>query len=88
VIWIEGPKFGFRHFREEWNPGELTKSGYAYIVKRVVRGQPLSAAVEVFRGAPTDELPSAAETLTDGTGHRLTTISRGVTFFESKKSKI
>ena len=69
----------------EWNPGELTKSGYAYIVKRLVRGQPLSAAVEVFRGAPTDELPSAAETLTDDTGHRLTTITRGVTFFESRK---
>ena len=69
----------------EWNPGELTKSGYAYIVKRVVRGQPLSAAVEIFRGAPTDELPSGAETLTDDAGHRITMISRGVTFFESKK---
>ena len=69
----------------EWNPGEITKSGYAYIVKRLVRGQPLSAAVEVFRGAPTDELPSDPETLNDGTGHRLTVISRGVTFFQSKK---
>ena len=27
-----------------------TRSGYAYIVKRLKRGQPLSAAVEVFRG--------------------------------------
>ncbi|HEY2378299.1 MAG TPA: prolyl oligopeptidase family serine peptidase [Gemmatimonadaceae bacterium] len=69
----------------EWNPGELTKSGYAYVVKRVVRGQPLSAAVEIFRGAPTDELPSDPTTLNDGTGHRITIISRGVTFFESKK---
>ncbi len=69
----------------EWNPGELTKSGYAYIVKRVVRGQPLSAAVEIFRGEPTDELPSGAQTLTDDAGHRITTITRGVTFFESKK---
>jgi prolyl oligopeptidase len=69
----------------EWNPGELTKSGYPYVVKRIVRGQPLSAAVELFRGESTDELPSAAETLNDGTGHRLTVISRGVTFFQSKK---
>jgi prolyl oligopeptidase len=69
----------------EWNRGELTKSGYAYIVKRVVRGQPLSAAVEIFRGAPTDELPSGAETLRDDAGHRITMITRGVTFFESKK---
>lgn len=69
----------------EWNPGELTKSGYAYIVRRVVRGQPLSAAVEVFRGEPTDELGSSAEAVTDGTGHRIVVIRRGVTFFQSKK---
>jgi prolyl oligopeptidase len=69
----------------EWNPGEITKSGYPYIVKRLVRGQPLSSAVEVFRGAPTDELMSAPETLNDGSGHRFTAISRGVTFFQSKK---
>jgi prolyl oligopeptidase len=69
----------------EWNPGELTKSGYPYIVKRIVRGQPLASAVEIFRGAPNDELPSGAETLNDGSGHRITMITRGVTFFESKK---
>lgn len=34
----------------EWNKGELTESGYPYIVKRVKRGEPLSAAQEVFRG--------------------------------------
>ena len=38
----------------EWNPGELTASGYAYIVKRVVRGQPLTSAVEIYRGAAAD----------------------------------
>ncbi len=69
----------------EWNSGELTKSGYPYIVKRVVRGQPLSSAVEVFRGERTDELPSGGETLDDAAGHRITFITRGVTFFESKK---
>ncbi|HEY7236319.1 MAG TPA: prolyl oligopeptidase family serine peptidase [Gemmatimonadaceae bacterium] len=69
----------------EWNSGELTKSGYPYIVKRLVRGQPLSAAVEIFRGTSTDELPSDPETLNDGSGHRITLVSRGVTFFQSKK---
>jgi len=69
----------------EWNPGEITKSGYPYIVKRLVRGQPLTSAVEVFRGAPSDELMSAPETLDDATGHRITMISRGVTFFQSMK---
>ncbi|HEX7019238.1 MAG TPA: prolyl oligopeptidase family serine peptidase [Gemmatimonadaceae bacterium] len=69
----------------EWNPGELTKSGYPYIVKRLVRGQPLSSAEELFRGEPTDQLMSAPETLDDGTGHRITFITRGVTFFESTK---
>jgi prolyl oligopeptidase len=34
----------------EWQKGQLTESGYPYIVKMVKRGQPLSAAKEVFRG--------------------------------------
>jgi prolyl oligopeptidase len=38
----------------EWHPGELGRTGYPYIVKRLKRGQPLSAAVELFRGKPTD----------------------------------
>ena len=37
----------------EWQPGELTTSGYPFIVKRLKRGQSLSAAPEVFRGAAT-----------------------------------
>ena len=38
----------------EWQPGDLGRTGYPYIVKRVKRGQPLSAAVELFRGKPDD----------------------------------
>ena len=34
----------------DWAPGDLTPSGYPFIVKRLTRGQPLSAAVEVYRG--------------------------------------
>jgi prolyl oligopeptidase len=32
----------------EWSPGDLTASGYPFIVKRLKRGQPLSSAVEVL----------------------------------------
>nr|WP_235889247.1 prolyl oligopeptidase family serine peptidase [Glacieibacterium frigidum] len=38
----------------EWTPGDLTPSGYPYIVKRLARGQALADAVEVYRGGKTD----------------------------------
>jgi prolyl oligopeptidase len=38
----------------EWKPGDLGRTGYPYIVKRLRRGQPLSAAVELFRGKADD----------------------------------
>jgi prolyl oligopeptidase len=38
----------------EWKRGELGRTGYPYIVKRLKRGQPLSAAVELFRGKADD----------------------------------
>jgi prolyl oligopeptidase len=38
----------------EWTPGEVTTSGYPFILKLVRRGQPLSAAHEVFRGTAQD----------------------------------
>ena len=64
----------------EWAPGELTTSGYAYIVKRLTRGAPLSAAVEVFRGTKDDTLvqPTVHR---DGDGHTLATIVRARDFF-------
>jgi prolyl oligopeptidase len=67
----------------EWQPGELTRSGYAFVVKRIKRGQPLADAVEVFRGTP-DDVAVNAFTLDDGTGHRAVLIRRGVSFFESE----
>ena len=67
----------------EWSPGDLTPSGYPYIVKRLKRGQPLSSAVTVFSGEKTDvEVDPFA--LHDGSGNSLTLIRRGVTFFTSK----
>jgi prolyl oligopeptidase len=38
----------------EWSPGELGRTGYPYVVKRLKRGQPLSAATEVYRADPND----------------------------------
>ncbi len=38
----------------EWTQGEVTTSGYPYIVKLVKRGQPLAEAVELFRGKAED----------------------------------
>ena len=38
----------------EWKKGDLGRTGYPFIAKRLRRGQPLSAAVEVFRGSPKD----------------------------------
>jgi prolyl oligopeptidase len=70
----------------EWQPGELTAAGYPFIVKRVKRGQPLSAAKEILRGSPLDTgygvLP---EVFWDGTGHHAALITRRVSTFESEK---
>ena len=38
----------------EWKPGDLGRTGYPYIAKRLRRGKPLSRAVEVYRGSPKD----------------------------------
>ncbi len=66
-----------------WSPGDLTPSGYPYVVKRIGRGQPLSSAVTVFSGQKSD-VSVDPFTLHDGNGHSLTFIRRGVTFFTSK----
>lgn len=67
----------------EWVPGELTTSGYPYVVKRLKRGEPLSGGVEVFRGTTTDVSVDSAE-LRDGQGNRAVLINRGISFFETE----
>jgi prolyl oligopeptidase len=67
----------------EWTPGDLTASGYPYIVKRLRRGQPLSSAVEVFRGEKSDVGVNPLS-FTDGAGHKVVIIDRGVTFFTTQ----
>jgi prolyl oligopeptidase len=70
----------------EWNKGELTASGYPYIVKRLVRGQPVSRAVEVFRGTAKDGGYGVSPVvLHDGVGHRAVLIERPISTFESEK---
>lgn len=68
----------------EWTPGELTNAGYAYVVRRVTRGQPIDRAVEVFRGEKTD-VSASGFALRDADGHvRATLLYRGRTFWESE----
>lgn len=67
----------------EWTKGEVTQSGYAYVVKIVDRS---GGATEIFRGQPTDV--SAQGIVLRGEGGKAAgvLIQRGVTFFESEYS--
>jgi prolyl oligopeptidase len=67
----------------DFGPGTMTASGYPYVVKSLTRGEPLSAAREVFRGKPAD-VEVDVGTWVDGSGNTAVLISRGVSFFESK----
>lgn len=68
----------------EWAPGEMTTSGYAYVVRRVIRGQPLDRAREVFRGEPSD-VSASGWVLRDADGRaQATFIQRARTFWESE----
>jgi prolyl oligopeptidase len=67
----------------EWTPGEVTTSGYGYVLKIATRsGEPR----EVFRGQKTDV--SAAPIVLHGEGGKADAlmVNRGVTFFESEFS--
>jgi prolyl oligopeptidase len=69
----------------EWAPGELTKSGYPYVVKAVKRGEPLTAAREVFRGSADDGGYGVNPvTLHDGDGRQAVLIVRPLTTFEAE----
>jgi prolyl oligopeptidase len=51
----------------DWGPGTMTESGYAFVAKRLRRGQGLDKAVEVYRGEPTD-VGAGAFVLRDSAG--------------------
>lgn len=65
----------------DWGEGSMTKSGYPFVVKLVQRGQPLSAAREIYRGAASDQVGTFPMLLSDGSGNRAAFLYRGVTFF-------
>ena len=67
----------------EWAVGELTESGYPFVVREVIRGRPLAEAREVFRGARTD-VNVAPQVWRDGDGHQAAMIERAVSFFEGQ----
>jgi prolyl oligopeptidase len=69
----------------EWSPGEVTKSGYPYVVKVVTRTGPPK---EVFRSVASDV--SAQPTVLYGEGGHADglLIRRGVTFFENEFSVV
>jgi prolyl oligopeptidase len=64
----------------DWTPDEVTQSGYPYVVKRLTRGQSLSAAVELYRGQKSD-VDTGPGVLRDGQGRQLALIQRALDFF-------
>jgi prolyl oligopeptidase len=69
----------------EWAPGDLGRTGYPFIVKRLKRGQPLSAAVEVFRGSAEDGGYGVTPyVLRDGENRTLAVIDRPLDTFRSE----
>jgi len=64
----------------EWGPGTMTRSGYAFVVKALKRGQALGEAVEVFRGEADDVLAQPT-VLRDADGGLAALIVRATDFF-------
>ena len=63
----------------------MTASGYPFVVKRLKRGQSLSAAQEIFRGTAKDGGYGVSPlVLHDGTGHRAILIERPLSTFEAE----
>jgi prolyl oligopeptidase len=72
VSWVDKDTL---YVTREWNPGEVTTSGYPYITKRLVRGQSLDQATEVFRGEVTD-VSASLYVLRDISGRYVMDIAR------------
>jgi prolyl oligopeptidase len=66
----------------DWGPGTTTESGYGFVVKTLRRGQPLTAAKEVFRGE-TKDVDARPVVYRDGSGKRIVLINRSLDFFNS-----
>jgi prolyl oligopeptidase len=79
VSW--GPDTNTLYVATDWGQGSLTVSGYPFVVKTLRRGQPLSAATEVYRGETSDQGGTGAFYLEDNAGHRWMMAARGELFF-------
>jgi prolyl oligopeptidase len=64
----------------EWQKGDLTVSGYPFVIRRLARGQPLDQASEVFRGDKGD-MRAEATVFHDGHGSRLAVVARRYEYF-------
>ena len=68
----------------DWGPGTMTESGYAFITKRLRRGQSLEQASEIFRGKQSD-VSAGAYVIRDSDGRAHGTL--GYRFIERFKSE-
>jgi prolyl oligopeptidase len=80
AAWIDQDKL---LVARDWGAGTMTTAGYPFVVKLLQRGQPLSAAKEIFRGRPTDAEIDAVR-LDDNAGNSLVLILRQISFFETE----
>ncbi|MEV6338543.1 prolyl oligopeptidase family serine peptidase [Nocardia vinacea] len=71
----------------EWQPGEMTTSGYPYVVKQWHRGRSLTEAVELARGNKAD-LATTPMLLDNGNGRRLSLVRRSPSFWENEVSLV
>lgn len=69
----------------DWGEGTLTESGYPFVVRELKRGQPLSEAREIFRGAASDEVGTSPQVFVDGQGRKAAILARFRTYFVSDK---
>ncbi|MFL6732178.1 MAG: prolyl oligopeptidase family serine peptidase [Sphingomicrobium sp.] len=69
----------------EWKAGDLGRTGYPFIAKRLQRGKPLSSAVEVYRGSPKDGGYGVTPyVVRDAKGRTLSLIDRPLDTFHSQ----
>jgi prolyl oligopeptidase len=68
----------------EWEPGQVTKSSYPYVVKSWKRGTPLASATELYRGTA-DDVSAGPSVIRDSDGVVQAVLAyRAVSFFESE----
>jgi prolyl oligopeptidase len=69
----------------EWKKGDLGRTGYPFIAKRLSRGKPLASAVEVYRGSPKDGGYGVTPyVLRDAQGRTLSLVDRPIDTFHSQ----